>query len=257
MKKFIKRLLQFVLPQRLFLVFYRFVKKNAESEIELLKHLCKKDSISIDIGADDGIYLAQLYKLSKYCYAFEPRHDAKIRLDKMFSRVKNIKIFEIALSNYVGTANMQVLLNDVSRSTIHTTNDLSKEGNVINISIKTSKLDEIKIADNVAFIKIDVEGHELEVLEGAKSLLLKNHPTLMIEIEERHRQNSINLVTSYLRKLGYSSYFYLNGYLNKIDNFDLALHQNISKIKSDIYLNNFIFIYNSLDNTNINSLITE
>ena len=47
------------------------------------------------------------------------------------------------------------------------------------------KLDNIQIK-NIGFIKIDVEGHELEVIKGAKETINKYNLILLVEIEKRH-----------------------------------------------------------------------
>ena len=48
-------------------------------------------------------------------------------------------------------------------------------------------------------MKIDVEGHELEVLRGARKTLERNSPTLLIEI----KRENVKAVSSYLREIGY------------------------------------------------------
>jgi len=64
---------------------------------------------------------------------------------------------------------------------------------VIKYSIK---LDEIKINKKISFIKIDCEGFELEVLQGAKSIIKKNKPAILVE------QNN-NKVVKFILSLGY------------------------------------------------------
>ncbi len=49
------------------------------------------------------------------------------------------------------------------------------------------------------FIKIDVEGHEVNVLAGAEALLLKNQAVLQVECFEPHR----HFLRPFLEKLGY------------------------------------------------------
>jgi len=97
-------------------------------------------------------------------------------------------------------------------------------------------------------IKIDVEGHELAVLEGAQTLLLKDHPSLMIEAEERHRPGTVREISSYLANFGYLGFFLVGRRLRPIAEFDVARYQNAGSISLSevlpgyVYANNFVFV---------------
>jgi hypothetical protein len=52
-------------------------------------------------------------------------------------------------------------------------------------------------------MKIDVEGHELEVLKGAAGLVEQDKPVLLIEIEERHCPGNLKEVPKWLARFGY------------------------------------------------------
>ena len=52
------------------------------------------------------------------------------------------------------------------------------------------RLDDIKIKNDIGFIKIDVEGHEKNVIQGGLDTIKKNKPVLLIEIEEKHTKAS-------------------------------------------------------------------
>ena len=67
-----------------------------------------------------------------------------------------------------------------------------------NTSVATSRLDDFELGD-VGFVKIDVEGHELAVLQGATDLLKAQRPTLMVEIEHHAgRQGSLDEIVEFL-----------------------------------------------------------
>ena len=67
------------------------------------------------------------------------------------------------------------------------------------------KLDNIQIK-NIGFIKIDVEGHELEVIKGAKETINKYNPILLVEIEKRHSKESEETI-NFINNLGYECFF--------------------------------------------------
>ena len=80
-------------------------------------------------------------------------------------------------------------------------------------------VDNILIRDDIGFIKIDVEGHELECLKGAERILKTYKPNLLIEINKVHNKN-YNQIFNFLKNLNYSSFYYDNKKLIKIFNYD-------------------------------------
>ena len=76
-----------------------------------------------------------------------------------------------------------------------------------NYKVKTKKLDNILINKNIGFIKIDVEGHEKNVIIGAENIIKKNKPNLLIEIEEKHTKEKVEDVIIFINDFGYKSYY--------------------------------------------------
>jgi hypothetical protein len=110
-------------------------------------------------------------------------------------------------------------------------------------------LDEFQLP-SIGFAKIDVEGHEIAVLEGAKNTLSVHRPVLLVELEERHRKNSIADTISYLERLGYRGYFVRGAKVLPVSEFNLASDQDLRTISSGVtreslgrYVNNFIFVH--------------
>ena len=97
--------------------------------------------------------------------------------------------------------------------------------------IMTAKLDDIKINNKIGFIKIDVEGHEKNVLIGGQALIKENKPVMVIEIEERHTKKPIKETINFIKNLNYDCY-YLSG--DKMINIDEIYPKNPE--------NNFIFL---------------
>ena len=97
--------------------------------------------------------------------------------------------------------------------------------------IKTIKLDNFDFKNKISFIKIDVEGHELNVIEGARNTIEKHKPNLLIEIEEKHTHKKLSESLYYIENLGYKTYI--------LNNNELVEFNKIIEIKNQI---NFIFI---------------
>ena len=135
-----------------------------------------KPKIFIDIGANKGLYTSFLLnKINNIeCHLFEPSEDSYLSLKSMFSDYVQIKINKIGLSN---TNSKAKLFSDRSGSPL---SSLTKRRlDHFNIDMNIEEEVEIKRFDEywksdgriIDFVKIDVEGHELKVLEGFGDLL--------------------------------------------------------------------------------------
>ena len=156
--------------------------------IQLWIELCKKSEVIIDVGANTGIYslIAKTVNPKSSVYGFEP-------VNRVFDKYKNncelnkydIHCSEIALSNYDGEAIIYDTNSEHTYSVTVNKNTISKDTDVIETKIRVQKISTF-IAENgiknIDLIKIDVETHEPEVLEGMGEYLKKFQPTLLIEI---------------------------------------------------------------------------
>ena len=95
------------------------------------------------------------------------------------------------------------------------------------IEVNKTTLDETLKDINIGFIKIDVEGHEREVVEGAKNLIKICKPVLLVEIEKRHNKKPVMETINFINQLGYSAFYCKNNELNSIEklkNFDKEIN---------------------------------
>lgn len=252
-KAILKKAFKMLLPNLYWKVQFTRLKKNfAEAEMHLLSFLCHKEKISLDIGAAGGVFIINMVDHSRKVIAFEP---IPVNVDELRTIVgylnKNVEIMPVALSDSNGESTLRMVDNDLGRSTIEEENILEDgiESNKSNISVTTKKLDSFNYPD-VGFIKIDVEGHELSVLQGAEKTIEKYQPSLLIEIEERHKNNSIQNVADFLKKFGYQGLFILDNKLTDLEKFDVKEHQDPKNIgdvtdhykRKGTYINNFIFL---------------
>jgi hypothetical protein len=112
--------------------------------------------------------------------------------------------------------------------------------------VRVIPLDSLGLTE-VTAIKLDAEGAEQEVLEGARRTLTESRPVLSIEIEERHRAGSTRDVPALLAALGYAGFFWHAGELRPIAAFDAATMQVASAdpavfAASDPYIFSFFFL---------------
>jgi FkbM family methyltransferase len=161
------------------------VATNNFFEIAFLDYLAKNYNNQmgiLDIGANIGnhsLFFAKFLKC-EMVYSFEP-FPRNISLLKMNMRnyADKSKIFEIALSDKEGTLplyNSQA--GNFGGFSLHSYSNGSSF--IVNPSIDVITLDSLNL-DNISMIKIDVENHENEVLEGAKNTIIRNKPIIFIE----------------------------------------------------------------------------
>ena len=227
-------------------------------EIKFLRFLNLKSAVMLDIGANIGTYSAILEDIveSDNLYIFEPLPYLNKHLKQYF---KKAHVFNYALSDKEGTQNIRVPYIENKRFDSRASFNLHTEPNQTGfdeIKVPLISLDNIikKIhIDSIGFIKIDVEGHEIEVLNGGIETITRFKPLLLIEIETRHHKIPITEIFSRLEKMNYKGY-YINSEkltLLKTTQFDSDRDQNMEEFKCrnfHHYLNNFFFVHEASEN---------
>ena len=176
-----------------------------EPEIRLLRYLVDPKRTAIDIGAAEGTYAFFLQRLAQRCIAFEPNPSSHLGLKRA---LPEIEIHQAAVSAVEGNAILRVpVVNGIPYSgwgTIEPKNQLTElpPHTVEERRVRTVRPDRMALGD-IGFVKIDVEGHELDVLAGLSALLAKCLPNLLIEIGNADRGGSLAEVRRRLDALGY------------------------------------------------------
>jgi FkbM family methyltransferase len=223
-----------------------------EIELRMVKHLCRPVVVWFDVGANVGTYLHSMKRHSRRVYAFEPVPWLAQVLAKKFGQ--KIIVKNVALSREARTATLHIPVVDGAPGTgLSTLTDdrAAKEAPCRDIPVETRPLDEVYAGD-VGFIKIDVEGHEESVLQGAQRTIERCRPRVLVEAEERHAPGSVRRVRAFFRRLGYRGYFVLQRRLAPIESFDPERMQRSEDIEAytlgtprdrfEHYVNNFLFL---------------
>ena len=242
LKKYIEKLLpvKYQLPLR---YFYSQKANKLDAEMAYVSNLLKEKRRFLDIGANIGIYSFHFNKIFKRIDAFEPLKEISYRL-KHFEN-ESLKVHNCALSNKRGE--FQIYIPHLSGEAVASLASLEKRDGDCEIrTVKVDKIDNYDF-DDVDLIKIDVEGHEEYVIEGARNVIKKNMPILIVEIEQRHLKKQIEEVFQSILKLNYSGFFLQNGNLTSINQFNYDFHQKsyLNDVTSKQYINNFIFLPNA------------
>lgn len=180
--------------------------RTGEPEARLLAVLAPPGRTAVDVGAADGLYCWLLSRLNLDIVAFEPNPISFPRLKQMMPW---LDVRQVALSKCAGQARLRVpVTRGVHASgwgTIHQANDFTglAADVVTECEVTTAKLDDAGLGD-IGFIKIDVEGHELEVLQGAAHLLANARPNLLVELGCLRRGSNPEAVLDLLHQARYA-----------------------------------------------------
>jgi FkbM family methyltransferase len=144
------------------------------------KHL-KRDSNCIDIGANVGHILREIINAAPegQHIAFEPIPSLFKHLQKRYG--DKAKLYNCALSEQEGQAEFHYYKDSPALSGFKERKKLG-EHNILKLEVETKMLDKVIPSDRpVDLIKIDVEGAELSVLQGAIEILKRNKPIVLFE----------------------------------------------------------------------------
>ncbi|MDG2046349.1 MAG: FkbM family methyltransferase [Halioglobus sp.] len=232
-------------------------------EAKLLRSVIAQSSVMLDIGANAGIYSTIMEDIvgSENLYIFEPLPHLHRVLKKRFA---NAHVFDLALSDKEEIRNIRVPLIEGARVDARATFNSHTESNQTGseeVAVQLLSLDSFaKVANLVSLdlIKIDVEGHELEVINGGVETIARFKPLILIEIESRHHKFPITEIFARFASLGYEGY-YLNPSafeLFDVARFDNDRDQDVRNLNaSDLYyyLNNFFFVHKASANNFVSS----
>jgi len=229
-----------LIPPRLYM--WRLIRKHlkrGEAELKLLPELVPAGKIAIDIGANKGVHTHLLSKIAPVVHAFEPNPKAFYVLKRALPR--NVMAHFVALSDRNGHAELLIPMRKGGFSNQHgSLNPRKKTQDHGVVRVECRRLDSYGFT-NVGFIKIDVEGFEKAVLEGAADTIRREQPTLMIELEERHTGEPIEDLITFVEGFGLTAHFVKDGALRPIAEFDPDRdHRN--RADQPGYIFNFIFI---------------
>jgi FkbM family methyltransferase len=208
----------------------RYHKLQTEDIYQIEKRLLGNisDGVIFDVGAWVGntaqSYL-NVFSESKV-YAFEPFPESFSKLNERFKGVGNISVEQVALSSEVGIATFY-------SNSIETTNSLLESAKTLTsddffrdtkdkIEVKTTTLDAYCLENDIKkidLLKLDVQGGELKVLEGAKKLLESKSISLIfceVEFIEHYKDQPLcHNIVSFLSDYGYRFYNFSGAVTNE------------------------------------------
>lgn len=222
--------------------------RSGEPELVLLDRFADRSGMFVDVGAHRGAYLSRARGHFRRLVGIEPNPELAAYLRRVFPPPQ-AEILAIGLSDEEGTLVLRIpeVAGKVlaSRASFDSRAIADLPHRTVEVPVRT--LDALGL-ERIAFVKIDVEGHELAVLRGGAGTLSRDRPVLLIEIEERHHPGGSASVFGFLRGLDYRCFYLRDARLMPFDEEDLTCLQPPQFAKdplgrrSDRYINNFLFV---------------
>ena len=176
MKKKIKNLIK-----KIPIAFTQNQKYDRQTK-QVIREVLNKNSNCIDVGCHEGEVLEIMNKYAPQGqhFGFEPIPELFNKLENKFP--PNCHFFQIGLSNDKGTTSFNHVISNPGYSGIKKRRYDKPNEKDTSITIQIDLLDDVIPKDlKVDFIKIDVEGAEFLVMEGAKKTIKKYQPIIIFE----------------------------------------------------------------------------
>jgi FkbM family methyltransferase len=160
--------------------------EDCEAELRYLDQIGPNQGIAVDAGANLGLFAYHMSKWYNEVYAFEVNDECTTSLEAYGA--DNIHVINKGLSSESGKAVLHIPIAEGEPLTGWATLDPETYPNVQNFTqknVKVCRLDDYELS-NVGLIKIDVEGHEYEVLKGAEETISQSRPHVIAEIKPQH-----------------------------------------------------------------------
>ncbi|KKM05002.1 hypothetical protein LCGC14_1758500 [marine sediment metagenome] len=195
--------------------------------------LCKNGMVALDIGANIGAYtfiMAQLVGKKGQVIAFEPTSWAfsKLKKNMELNNFNNIILNRIALSNETKTEKRHFISSWLVKGG---QNPFSKSDDIIQFIT----LDDYLLKNGILkvdFIKLDVDGFELKVLQGATKTLKECKPIIILETCIQSPNLRVEDIFYYLIDYGYVFYSIVN--LKKINSFNKLINSIYNRSTLDV-----------------------
>jgi FkbM family methyltransferase len=162
-------------------------RKNAVYDFQtlrLMRRVLTPQSNCIDVGCHQGDILASMLRLAPLGqhYAFEPLPQFHKALVERFARRPGVHLHSCALGRENGAASFQHVTSNPAYSGLLRRRYDRPDERIETIQVQVRQLDEVLVpAQRIDFIKIDIEGGELDMLRGAERTLAQWQPVLVFE----------------------------------------------------------------------------
>ena len=166
---------------------FRDYGEFSEGEVQIFSNFVQRGAIVLDVGANIGAHtvpLAQLAGSEGMVVAFEPQpilHQI-LCANLAINSIPNVRTYAMALGSAQGSCKIPILDYAAPNNFGGISMDMVPDGEIVPLST----LDDFGLS-RVDFIKLDVEGFESQVLEGAAATIDRCHPIMYVENDRKEK----------------------------------------------------------------------
>jgi FkbM family methyltransferase len=252
---------------------YRALRYRWQVDPAEIRFVCtslKPGQVAVDVGCHKGAYTYWMRRSvgptgAVFCFEPQPKQVDYLRQAFSAMRYDNVSIVPMAASDQCGemqlympegaglthAASLEPRNEHLGARSEKKTGDSDSRSSLLaprSLTVPVTTLDDFFKDQNRKpnFLKIDVEGHELAVLQGGRATLEKLRPSILIECEARHRPDGdVRPVFDFLQSLGYTGSFFINRERQPLAAFRPEVHQRTNPADPHTlppgYVNNFAF----------------
>lgn len=146
--------------------------------------LVPRDGVIVDVGAHHGMHARRFvrYLAPRHLVLVEPIPELAAGLRREFRRREQVEVRQVALSDRSGTSTFVVNETSPGLSGLRLRRDHDSERMATrSIDVTVERLDDWALPAPLGYMKIDVEGGELDVLRGGRELMRRDRPIVSIE----------------------------------------------------------------------------
>jgi FkbM family methyltransferase len=179
--------------------------KRSEPELAILRDIVPAGSTAVDVGANRGYYSYALSQIASYVEAFEPNPElARFAAAKLGA---NVQVHQVALSNREGAGTLYVPQTEqgIALHLLANLGQVHPSHHADEIEVRLATLDSYGF-DDVGFIKIDAEGSEMDIIEGARETISRHRPTLLVELLAGTYRNPVEQINRIRHRFDYDAW---------------------------------------------------
>jgi len=202
-----ERLIMHLVPATLY--YWRRIVDEArwgEHELSALRAILAPGGTAVDVGANQGFFAYAFSQIADRVEAFEPNPDCAAFARRMLGR--RARVHAVALSNRPGRREFVVPVSEEGM-VLHLGGALASDSGA---AAKTMRFEvDVRTLDSYGFtdvrvIKVDVEGSEMDVLEGARMAILRDRPALIVELLTGAHSDPVATTQTICADFGYSAW---------------------------------------------------